>query len=418
MAVELQEPFGTDLNDIDTDTISRSIVEDVLHVHRHQKFAYQRPILEDPTPTTWSEELSKTPDTQPRAADARSRTWWSCTKEFLRLLLIAVPAWEFVVLALWSGLILGIGFAISARFDVENCNSRWFCSFMAVDDRIKEYIGFALFMLLGFRISDNHARFVQAQRLWHEGIIGTAGILSNRLLQSFAPGSFHEGDLARICGFIVAIPIVLAASLRHGTIDSQAIGKLQQVLGKSDIDNIVGAVEPVSYCTDVLRAYLFYVERLEVISPERNGISIEEYAPCIAYLETLHNTSLECLRMVRLALPFGYSTHLRIFLGIWLFILPVGLVELTGWLLVLWTLLIGYGVLGIQRWADKLFDPFSCDESDLPLNAFVDAAIDAVKTNMRLFPVGAYSMLRNAAEKAAFPDVSSTLLTTATCYRS
>lgn len=400
--MELQEPFGTDLNDIDTDDLTRKIIEDVLQVQRHQSQAYEDLKSHGPPPKEWSEEFKKPADTQCRPAVQSCETWVSAGKKAIRLIIIAVPVVPFVALLAWSGLVLGIAFLLKARYNMENCTAQWFCSFVAIDADIKDYIGFALFMLLGFRITDSHARFVQAQMLWHDGVIGTVRLLSNRLLQAFAPGSFHEGDLERISGHIAAVPIVLAASLRRS---SDAPVKLGQVLGEQDVNKIVRAVEPVSYCIDVLRTYLFYTERLQATTPERNGFSPEEYFNCLLLMQTLHNAAFSSLRMVRLALPFGYSSQLRIFLALYLMILPVGIVELTGWLSVMWTMLIGYGVLGILRWADELVDPFGCDESDLPVNEFVDEAVAAVKTNMRLFPRGAYTLLECGEQRPGFPDI-------------
>lgn len=401
IAIELQDPFGTDLNDLDIDRYSHSIVKDVLQTYHSEKPAFALLTNHDTPHANWKRERLREVPSHPPSSRAMSRSGWSKFKRSAFLAMKIVPFWELLALAAWAGAIVGIAFVVASRLDIQNCSGQWFCGGVAIDGDIQEYVGFALFLLLGFRLTDSHNRYVRAQELWHEGIIGNCRLISNRFLESCAAGSFHEGDLDRICGHIAAIPIVLAAGLRH---DTQSSTRLRRILGESDVQRIIRSQEPVSFCLDVIRSYLFYTETLNVTAPERNGLPDEVYFNVLLYVERLQTAAFECRQIVRVPVPFGYVAHLRVFMGIYLAILPIGLAAFTGWLAVIWFVLIGYGVLGVQRWADELADPFGCDESDLPLAMFRDQAVDVVRTNMPRFPRGAISLVDLQERRQPFPS--------------
>ena len=57
------------------------------------------------------------------------------------------------------------------------------------------------------------------------------------------------------------------------------------------------------------------------------------------YVHKLRKTAQECEEIVEVPLPYGYLQHLKIFFLIWIMLLPLGLVEQTGWLTTVWILL-------------------------------------------------------------------------------
>lgn len=395
IAIELQNPFGGDLNDVDIDCISHATVRDVLKVYSEQREQHILLMEHAEPPSSWTakrtqgiENVHEDP-VKVQPPTGTSRFWHGA-----RLAMLAVPMWQLALLVLWSGFCVVLSIVVAKRLDLARCEGQQFCQFAIIDEDIKNYIGFAVFFLIGFVVNDAHARFVMAQSVWQEGIVGTSHVLTNRLLQSFEPGSFHEGDVERMCGHVAAMPIVLALSLRRNSHAKCSMTQsLRRVVGEDDARRIEDATDSVSYCLDVVRDYLFFSERLEATEPKRNGIPTQEQFNCLLYVDALQSAAFQCLQISRVEFPFGYFAHVRVFLAVWLALLPIGLVETSGWFTMLWVVLIGYGLLGVLHWAQELTDPFGCDESDIPLDEFVRQAVRAVENNLPRFARGALSLV-------------------------
>lgn len=398
----MTDPFGIVLNGHDVDALARVIVEDVLDVQRTQQPGFTEIENYEATPSEWAAELNKPPNKEPIPEPAK-KPWWKSFVETGRYTLKSVPLWQLILLGLWSGVVLGIAFAIDGKFEMMGCSGRWFCGLLSVNDDIKSYIGYALFLLLGARISQSHLRFAQAQAVWQGQLTNGVGLLANHILQSFAPGSFHKGDLERIMGHLAAVGIALRSSVR-GQEGERSLGELRKVVGERDANAIGTARDPVAKCLDVLHAYVVSAERLDAKTPEKNGLPGEEYFVTLAVVEGMRSNVAECEAIARVRPPFGFQMHLRVLLTIWLFILPIGIVVRTGWLVVAWAIIVGFGVLGVRRWADELEDPFGCDEADLPVNRFSDEVVEKVKEYMGMFPMGAATFVVDGEKRRGLEE--------------
>jgi predicted membrane chloride channel (bestrophin family) len=52
---------------------------------------------------------------------------------------------------------------------------RYFCTPLAINSTVAGYVGFALFLLLGFRVSEAYGRYMQGVALWNDSISGGVG---------------------------------------------------------------------------------------------------------------------------------------------------------------------------------------------------------------------------------------------------
>lgn len=364
-----------------------AIVPDLLFVQRHYQNGINSLVIQTEVQETWA--LSQPPPhsqtTTRLGGNHGIQRHLSNISRGLRLTLYELPVYALATVLLWAAASVALSWGIDRRFPDRSpdcSNSRWWCSILAVSPKVKEYVGFALFLVLAFRITVSHRRYVRGLELWLEGVLGGTRRLSERLFEVYPRGTWHDGDFSRISGHIAAFPIVLIAKLRGNEVDCEA---LRPLLCEEDMQRISCCLEPQDYCLDVVRRYLTVsdVRATEEKRPDAAAFLIHKFL--YRDVDRLRGVSRECLSMTRFDMPFGYVAHMRIFLCIWLFLLPFGLVETSGWAAIAWTVIIAMGVIGTEIWAEDLAHPFGQGLSDLPLEELAERAVEMVRENKARF---------------------------------
>eukprot|EP00177_Eucheuma_denticulatum_P001223 GFKZ01002204.1.p1 GENE.GFKZ01002204.1~~GFKZ01002204.1.p1 ORF type:complete len:322 (-),score=40.79 GFKZ01002204.1:586-1551(-) len=306
--------------------------------------------------------------------------------------------------AAWAAASVGIAKVVSDEFPfsgaAQTACEPAFCSRIAVDAAVKEYVGFALFLLLGFRLYDSHWRYVTGMRVWQDGIIATSGMIANRIFEGYEPNTWHEGDKERIAAHLAAFSVVTASRMRGERFREDI---LRTFMHPDDVARLSRVIEKGDYCSNVVRGYLMKGDVMNV-NGMRHSIGSNEHWHATYLLDLLKGYAAELERIVAAPLPFGYVQHIRIFLAIWLALLPLGLVEEEGWIAILWTVFIAYGVIGVERWSQELSNPFGTDISDLPLEDLRQKAVDAVHYNLNLYRDGSNAVVKS--ERSGFPGAS------------
>lgn len=404
VAAELQNPFGTDLNDLDLDSLADEIVADLLAAYQHHRHGWESVTVDckdvAEVPSAWKEiSVDAVREKWLDLAQARDKmSGIDMLWEGVQLAAQAVPVWLLFLTGAWAAVAVAVSYFISVHLPQPGGNAActtWFCSAIAVDGAVMQYIGFALFLLLGFRLNDSHARFVQGVSMWRQGIVGEARLLSTRIFSNVTYGVWHEGDMQRIAGHIAGFAICLMGELR----DTFYEERLLTVLSPKDVELVKAAHGSAEYCADVVRGYIGVAE---TFWKQRAGaVGSNELIALFGRVNAYQQLGRDCRRLRRIPLPFGYVQHLRIFLCVWLGLLPLGIVQDCGWVTVLWVVVIAYGMIGTERWADELSDPFGYDVSDVPLEEMCDRVVLAVKGNLELFKHGTGQLITE--DRPGFP---------------
>lgn len=394
IAGELLQPFGNDLNDLDLDRLADGVAADVLYIGQNYRDATSNLVTanESTSRALYQHGLS----TSRRQLD--SQTSLSKVTEFWRLLFHAVPLRRTVLLALWASTCVLSTFFLK-QLPASSKLAPYISALLSPDSSIKGYVGYALFSLLGFRLFDSHGRYTRGQELWYDGIVMNTRLLANRIFEAYRPGTWHKGDLERIAAYLSAIAVTTAAKLRG----EDCRKKLSSFMGPADVQAIMQAPEQADHCVDVVRAYLIKGDELQRKDPQSHSAGGIEHRLAMSFLGRLRKQVSECERLVRIPVPFGYVQHSKIFLNIWLAMLPLGLAEVHGWLTVPLVIVLAYGVLGIEKWAEELSDPFGDDISDLPLDQLCTDAMTTVESNLQFFKDGTNAVIK--PERKSFPAV-------------
>lgn len=395
VASELQQPFGTDLNDIDLDKAADIITRDILCVQRRHSRGFPSYIMNNGTTPNWT---SNTPDRNVLSKMASDIS----SVERLKLVLHAVTPVSFFYVLFWAAFCSFLAWLTNAYWGFSNseCTNTW-CSRISVNNDVKAYIGFSLFLLLGFRLYDSHSRYVSALSVWQGELLAEVEILGNMFLAMAEPLNWHPNDFGRIAGHLAGAAIVLVSQLR-----GENYGKeLREVVSEEDAQLIEAETDGSLYCLDLIRGYLHDKSAKGELRKSNSSKCPSIPIFFLAYvLIAIDEVKGKCETIKTVPLPFGYVQHMKYVLFIWLVLLPLGVVESSGWLSVLWTVLISYGILGIATWCDELADPFGHDLSDVPLDMLLNQIIGAVKENVRLTTLGTASYILSERTES-FPGI-------------
>lgn len=386
VASELQQPFGDDLNDLDLDNMTDKIVADVVSVYNMQPEGYASLVKEVAGPDEWKIGTLEAAKAELNALfrEGDRLSWGGKLKKRVHLTLRAVPPYTLFGVAAWSAFIVGVAFLVGKHLKLEEeCEHRGICSAIAIDPVIMRFVGFALFLLLGFRLNDSHRRYTEGQTLWKDGIIVHVRNIVTRFCGSYEDEGWHKHDRERIAGHLCAFAICLMGQLR-GTMYPD---RLQRVLGSEDVQKIMESPEPTDYCLDVVRSYALDAERMLRSKDATIGSSVE-VARLLNHIRSLALSARACMRLVSLPLAFGYVQHIRILLAVWLALLPLQIIETTGWTAILWTTIIAYCMIAVERWATHLADPFGSDITDIPLEKLCERVVVVTKICLLVFADG------------------------------
>lgn len=382
VAVELQQPFGTDLNDIDLDEAADNITRDVLCVQRRHSRGIRSYVKNNGATPLWT------------SAKIDSLTQYDVEAKIsladrLKLALHAVTPDGMLSVLFWAAISCFLAWLTHKywKFGEQECPNIW-CSRIAVNNDVKAYIGFSLFLLLGFRLYDSHARYVAALSVWQGELCVDMERISN-LLFSFSEREYwHKNDVERIAGHLAGAAVVLVSQLRG----ENYAKKLREVVSEEDAELIEAETDGSLYCLDVVRGYIHDEDRKRG-KPIPSKCAYNAVFAASLIFRVVDNVKSKCEEIKKVPLPFGYVQHMKYVLIIWLALLPLGLVESSGWRAILWTVLISYGVVGIATWCNELADPFGYDLSDVPLDSMLDQLIEIIKENFRVSQAGSSSFV-------------------------
>lgn len=391
---EIQNPFGMDVNNLDLDEYCTFITGNVLqryHLKENTTLPQDETLEEFQTPKIWSldEDFS---DTSPLRKKQKKESKFQTTIERVKLAVQPFSISFSIFIVSWSSMSVLASYLVSRRFPQPLGDAPcfpWFCSAIALDPNVKEYIAFSLFYLLAFRLNNSHNRYVASIDVWQELITSQVRHLAQRIFASHQDKEvWKTNGHARLAGFISAFSLSLMESLRSESYPE----KMEQVLCKRDIAALSVQTSKTGYCEDSIRSFLHEADPKRKKSNVR-GTSTETMW-CSFVLQKLGRTASTCKVIKRIPVPFGFVTHIRTYLLVWILLLPFGIVESAGWLTIIWVILIALGVVGIERWAEYLSDPFGYDVCDLRLEEFCETITNVVRTEYMAFSKGVKSFVK------------------------
>jgi putative membrane protein len=226
-------------------------------------------------------------------------------------------------------------------------------------------VGLTLAIFLAFRNNVSYDRYWEARKAWGSVLIHTRS-LAGQLL-AYTPA--RHGDYAPAS--YVSHLIAFTYALKHQLRDSDASADLLRHLplqACADLEDV--RFKPIAICTRIRVA----LGRLQ----QQRGISDITLSMLDAQLNGLEAAAGVCERICSTPIPFAYSVLLHRTVYLYCFLLPFGLVDVTGSFTPLVCVFVAYTLFALEAIADEIEDPFDETPNALALDAMVQTIERAV----------------------------------------
>lgn len=224
-------------------------------------------------------------------------------------------------------------------------------------------MGLALAIFLGFRNSASYDRFWEGRRLWGGFVNASRSLV--RQLHTFvetAPGAPHA-EAAELAVLRRSMGLHLAAfghTLCHHLRGEALAPDIERLLPPEDARAVLQSNHPARELLLRLGAGLQQALRRGWLQPQL-AQNMDRH------LHELTETLGGCERIKGTPLPFSYSVLLHRSVYLYCYLLPFGLVDITGMLTPVVVGIVSYTFFGLDAIGDEIEEPFGTSANDLPL---------------------------------------------------
>lgn len=223
--------------------------------------------------------------------------------------------------------------------------------YMTMDATVFSLLGVILSIFLVFRTNSAYDRWWEARKQWG------ALVNNTRNLAIYVDSMWPESDrkirrfmAKHISNFCLA----LVEHLRAGT-------KLEKLVYMQEDE--VAYYESKNHIPNFIALRIFQ----RIAEAHREGtINEGDYINIKAQHQSLLDILGACERIKKTPIPFSYAVYLKIFITTYAVLLPIGLVQVFGWLTIPLVMFIFFALLGIELMGEEIEDPFGLDCNDLP----------------------------------------------------
>ncbi|PHI19127.1 hypothetical protein CEQ90_14545 [Lewinellaceae bacterium SD302] len=224
-------------------------------------------------------------------------------------------------------------------------------SLMSIDPTFFSLIGVVLSIFLVFRTNTAYDRWWEARKQW--------GALVNncRNMAIYVDSMWPENDQGirrfmakHISNFCLA----LAEHLRDGA-------KLDKLIYMHEEEHAY--YETKNHIPNFIALRIFQ----RMADAHRQGhINEGDYINIKAQHQSLLDILGACERIKKTPIPFSYAVYLKLFITAYALLMPIGLIQVFGWLTVPLVMIIFFALTGIEMMGQEIEDPFGLDCNDLP----------------------------------------------------
>ena len=258
---------------------------------------------------------------------------------------------------------------------------------LPIDGTFFSLLGILLSLLLVFRTNTAYDRFWEGRKQWGSLVNYSRNfaVLMDALLP--AEDSVNRVFFSRT---LANFALALKGHLRTG-IDFTELEETED-----------GALESLSHYKHVpSRIAALLMHRLQELKQQRI-VSDGDLITIRSYHQALLDITGACERIKNTPIPFSYSFFIKLFITMYLLLMPFVLVETYQYFTILATTFAAYALLGVEMIGDEIEEPFGLDCNDLPLNQISQT----IRRNMHEILTGELSVGQQAQQVVDYQKVN------------
>lgn len=220
-----------------------------------------------------------------------------------------------------------------------------------------QILGFALSMLLVFRINTAYERWWEGRKLWGS-LVNNSRSLMAKLQASLALKA--PGDLEYLRSAIALFPSILRDHLRNTSYEIPVTESFP-----ADREEYTHTQHKPLY------VYSQIVQRLERLRSERT-LSDEQVLFINPEIFSLIDITGACERIKNSPIPFSYSLFLKKSLFVYIITMPIPFSAEFGYWAVLAVMVIFYTFASLELVSEEVEEPFGIEANDLPTDELAE----------------------------------------------
>eukprot|EP00747_Dinoflagellata_sp_TGD_P168835 gnl/TRDRNA2_/TRDRNA2_196160_c0_seq1.p1 gnl/TRDRNA2_/TRDRNA2_196160_c0~~gnl/TRDRNA2_/TRDRNA2_196160_c0_seq1.p1 ORF type:complete len:471 (-),score=78.39 gnl/TRDRNA2_/TRDRNA2_196160_c0_seq1:72-1484(-) len=243
-------------------------------------------------------------------------------------------------------------------------------------------MGVGIIFLVVFRTQTSYQRWAEARKIWAD----TTVVCRDLAMQSAS--YIEDYDTSnRVCRWLIVYAISVKSWLRDEEVDTETVKPilthwgLKRLTGAEILEDDQMEAEQAMYeehdkklswhfkhvcmplaCLEVMRETLSQVTTVKAVGPWHMAMegNIKQLGVCLANFERVMDSNI----------PFAYVSHLRTLVVIYLYMMPIFLVDNLGWFTLPSVWFVAYVAVGLENVSVEIENPFGHDANDLPMDLF------------------------------------------------
>lgn len=370
---ELADPYGNDPDDIPLDNICAEIKDELRQIYKDNRESLDSIVCD----TGYDREMLKPSpdDSRPplQSGPTLGHSW--------NRLISALPSvyvLPMILATTWCIIAVFLSWKLSFTWDAFYRNEcKTWCSPIDVDESTINNIGFALFLILGFRAFDGISRYEHGSEGIYE-IEKSARNLVSEFCTSVDDRFFHRADKERFVALVSQVPLVMRdAFLGIGRCEHNRVG----ILSDEDWEAMQRHPKPMGFLLRTIEAYVIGACKNSSGHPmtkKHRPHPVPTRLILISRMNVLRKLIVGAYGLKRFPVAMSYVNHQQLFTSLWIALLPLAMTPWTGWYTIFWAPIICYGIFSLESIAIKLADPYGTDDIDVPVDYLCKKAANAV----------------------------------------
>lgn len=221
------------------------------------------------------------------------------------------------------------------------------------DGTLFSLLGITLSLLLVFRTNTAYDRFWEGRRQWGSLVNYSRNLAV--LMDSLLPDDATTNRIyfARmLSNFALALKGHLRTGVDFTELEDPSDGEIQNLPQYTHVPSRIAAL---------------LLRRMQTLRQDRL-INDTDLISFRLYHQNLLDITGACERIKKTPIPFSYSFFIKLFITVYVLLIPFVLVQTYGYFAIVATTLAAYALIGIEMIGDEIEEPFGLDCNDLPLN--------------------------------------------------